>query len=39
MASDLAFLAMDLDFEGFPEIAEHLINFFAQYANDTDLLF
>jgi aminoglycoside phosphotransferase family enzyme/predicted kinase len=37
MASDLAFLAMDLDFEGFPEIAGHLINFFAQYANDADM--
>jgi predicted kinase len=33
----LAFLAMDLDFEGFSEIAEYLINFFAQYANDADL--
>jgi aminoglycoside phosphotransferase family enzyme/predicted kinase len=38
IASDLAFLAMDLDFEGFPEMAEHLINFFAQYANDADAL-
>jgi aminoglycoside phosphotransferase family enzyme/predicted kinase len=37
MASDLAFLAMDLDFEGFPEIAEHLMSCFAQYANDADL--
>ncbi len=37
MASDLAFLAMDLDFEGFSEIGEYLINFFAQYANDADL--
>ena len=37
IASDLAFLAMDLDFEGFPEMAEHLINFFAQYANDADM--
>jgi aminoglycoside phosphotransferase family enzyme/predicted kinase len=37
MASDLAFLAMDLDFEGFSEIAEYLINFYAQYANDADL--
>ena len=38
IASDLAFLAMDLNFEGFPEMAEHLINFFAQYANDSDML-
>jgi len=37
IASDLAFLAMDLDFEGFPEMAEHLINFFTQYANDADM--
>ena len=37
MASDLAFLAMDLDFEGFPEIAEYLINFYTRYANDADL--
>jgi uncharacterized protein len=37
ITSDLAFLAMDLDFEGFPEMAQYLINFFAQYANDTDL--
>lgn len=37
IASDLAFLAMDLDFEGFPEIAGHLINAFAQYANDSDI--
>jgi len=37
MASDLAFLAMDLDFEGFPKIAGHLINTFAQYANDPDM--
>ena len=28
---------MDLDFEGFSEIGEYLINFFAQYANDADL--
>ena len=38
ISSDLAFLAMDLDFEGFPEMARHLINFFAQYANDSDML-
>jgi len=37
IASDLAFLAMDLDFEGFPKIAGHLINAFAQYTNDSDM--
>jgi hypothetical protein len=37
IASDLAFLVMDLDFEGFAKIARHLVNTFAKYANDSDI--
>ena len=35
--SDIAFLAMDLDFEGFPEVAEHLIDACAEYTDDPDI--
>jgi len=37
ITSDLAFLAMDLDYEGFPKIAQHLINSYVQYADDPDV--
>ena len=36
-ACDLAFLAMDLDFEGFPEIERQLLQSFARYADDPDV--
>jgi aminoglycoside phosphotransferase family enzyme/predicted kinase len=38
ITSDLAFLAMDLDFEGYPQIAHHLINSFLDYTRDEDML-
>lgn len=37
-ASDLAFLSMDLDFDGFSDIALHLINTYVQYAGDPEAL-
>lgn len=36
-ACDLAFLAMDLDFEGFPEIEQQLLQSFARQADDNDV--
>ena len=38
IASDLAFLAMDLDFEGYPQIAQHLINAYLEYTRDEEML-
>ncbi len=38
IASDLAFLAMDLDFEGYPQIAQHLIDAYLEYAKDEEML-
>ena len=38
IASDLAFLAMDLDFEGYPRVAGHLINCFLEYTQDEEML-
>lgn len=35
---DLAFLSMDLDFEGHPQVARQLINFFLDYAKDEEML-
>ncbi|MFZ0614720.1 MAG: AAA family ATPase [Desulfobacterales bacterium] len=35
-ASDLAFLAMDLDFEGFPEAARDLVDVYVRNAADPD---
>ena len=35
--SDLAFLIMDLDYEGFPKTAQHLINSYVRYADDPDV--
>lgn len=37
ITSDLAFLAMDLDFEGHPQIAQRLINFYLDYAKDEEM--
>jgi hypothetical protein len=36
IASDLAFLAMDLDFEGFPEAARELVDAYVQSGADPD---
>ena len=36
IASDLAFLAMDLDFEGFPEAARELVDAYVHSAADPD---
>jgi len=38
ISSDLAFLSMDLDFEGHPQIAQRLINFYLDYAIDEEML-
>ena len=38
IASDLAFLTMDLDFEGYPQVARHLINSFLEYTKDEEML-
>jgi len=37
ITSDLAFLAMDLDYEGYPEVAQHLLEAYVQYAKDPDV--
>jgi len=37
VASDLAFLAMDLDFEGFSAVARILLNAYIQYSGDVDI--
>jgi uncharacterized protein len=37
IASDIAFLAMDLDYEGFPQIASHFLNAYVKYSNDQDV--
>lgn len=36
--SDLAFLAMDLDFEGFPTLARRLVDSCSKHLNDSDML-
>ena len=38
ITSDLAFLAMDLDFEGYPQIAQHLMNTYLEYTKDEEML-
>lgn len=38
VASDLAFLAMDLDFEGYPQIAQRLINTYLETTGDEEML-
>lgn len=38
VASDVAFLAMDLDFHGLPELSGYFIDQFCRAANDTTLL-
>jgi hypothetical protein len=37
ITSDVAFLAMDLDYEGFPEIARSLLKMFVDHTEDPDL--
>jgi aminoglycoside phosphotransferase family enzyme/predicted kinase len=37
IACDLAFLAMDIDFEGFPEIDQQLLETFIRLTNDDDI--
>lgn len=37
IASDLSFLAMDLDCEGFPKIANYLLNDYAKHTEDQDV--
>lgn len=37
VTSDLAFLAMDLDYEGFPKIAKYLLDDYAKHAQDPDV--
>ena len=37
VASDLAFLAMDIDYEGHPKIAEDLLAAYARYTGDADI--
>ncbi len=37
VASDLAFLAMDLDFSGYPEVASDLLNAYVHYTDDQDV--
>jgi aminoglycoside phosphotransferase family enzyme/predicted kinase len=37
VTSDLAFLAMDLDYEGFPQIADDLLEDYAKRTQDPDL--
>lgn len=37
VTSDLAFLAMDLDYEGFPQIANDLLDNFAKQTQDPDI--
>jgi aminoglycoside phosphotransferase family enzyme/predicted kinase len=37
ITSDLAFLAMDLDYEGFPNAAQHLLDCYVRYADDPDV--
>jgi aminoglycoside phosphotransferase family enzyme/predicted kinase len=37
VTSDLAFLAMDLDYEGFPRIAGDLLDAYAKHAQDPDI--
>jgi predicted kinase len=38
ITSDLAFLTMDLDFEGYPQIAQDLINTYLEYTKDEEML-
>jgi len=38
IASDLAFLTMDLDFEGYPQIAQDLMNTYLETTKDEEML-
>ncbi|MCG6982814.1 MAG: AAA family ATPase [Deltaproteobacteria bacterium] len=37
VASDLAFLAMDLDYTGFPDVAQNLLTAYARLADDPEI--
>lgn len=37
VASDLAFLAMDLDFEGYPDVSQSLLEAYVQSSGDKDI--
>jgi aminoglycoside phosphotransferase family enzyme/predicted kinase len=37
VASDLAFLAMDLDYQGFPDVGQRVLTAYAQAANDPEI--
>ena len=37
ITSDLAFLAMDLDYDGFPQIANYLLDDYAKHTEDPDV--
>jgi aminoglycoside phosphotransferase family enzyme/predicted kinase len=37
ITSDLAFLAMDLDYEGYPQSAQDLLNAYVRHTNDHDV--
>jgi len=37
ITSDLAFLAMDLDYEGFPQVANDLLDHYAKFSEDPDI--
>jgi len=37
IASDIAFLAMDLDYEGFPQIDSYFLNAYVKYSKDQDV--
>ena len=37
VAAEIAFLAMDLDYGGHPELAEHLVTHYAAAAGDAEL--
>ena len=37
IASDIAFLAMDLDYQGFPQIASHFLSAYVKYSKDQEV--
>ena len=37
IASDIAFLVMDLDYEGFPQISDHFLNAYVNCSKDLDV--
>lgn len=38
VAAEVAFLTMDLDYNGYPEQAESFVKFYLKYSNDTDMI-